>query len=293
MPRNLHDTFIKDWMKEMLSDFGTIEVEREISSEIQAIDLVFFPTDDAPYDRSTLGLLGRMIDRPCGIEAFRNTVPEWEICNCRHKRFVLSGELHRLARAKPTNRKTPLNPFLWILTPTFGDRLQKEFCVWTQPSWGPGIYFLPNPDHTAIVVIHQLPKTLDTLWLRLLGRDRVQADAIEELLALPPDHPYGLETLHHVTVLQANLKARQNRNKAIHKVIMSISTSYKKWYAETIQAGHDQGVQQGMQEGMQQGMQQERQALALKMLQAGASIEFVTQVTGYSIEELDALPPQN
>jgi hypothetical protein len=191
----------------------------------------------------------------------------------------------RLARAKPTNRKTPLNPFLWILTPTFSDRLQREFCVRTKLDWGPGIYFLPNPDHTAIVVIHELPRTLETLWLRLLGRDRVQADAITELLALPPDHPYGLETLHHVTVLQANLRARQTRNKAIHEVIMSISTSYKKWYAETIQAGHDQGVQQGMQE--------ERCSLALKMLEAGASIEFVTQVTGYSIEEIEALQQQN
>jgi hypothetical protein len=53
--------------------------------------------------------------------------------------------------------------------------------------------------------------------------------------------------------------------------------------------GHDQGVQQGM----QQGMQQERRSIALKMLEAGASIEFVTQVTGYSIEEIEALQQQN
>ena len=173
MPRNLHDSFAKDWMKEMLSDFGRVEVEREVGSEVQTLDLVFSPTGDSPYDRSNLGLLGRMIEHPCALEPFRNSVPEWEICNCRHKRFNLSCELHRIAKQKPNNQKfTPFNPFLWILTPTFSKALQREFKTELRSDWGPGIYFLPSPDHTAIVVIHQLPKTLETLWLRLLGAIR-------------------------------------------------------------------------------------------------------------------------
>jgi hypothetical protein len=38
---------------------------------------------------------------------------------------------------------------------------------------------------TAIVVIHQLPETSETLWLRLLGRGSVQEQALIELQALP------------------------------------------------------------------------------------------------------------
>ena len=282
-------------MKEMLSDFGRVEVEREVSSEVQTLDLIFSPTEDSPYNRSALGLLGRMIEHPCALEPFRNGVPEWEICNCRHKRFNLSCELHRLAKQKPNNQKsTPFNPFLWILTPTFSKALQREFKTELRSEWGPGIYFLPSPDHTAIVVIHQLPKTLETLWLRLLGRDRVQADAIAELLALPMDHPYRVETMHHILVLQKNLRVRQNRNTAINEVIMSLSTAYKKWYADTLEEGRQIGLKEGLlQIGLQEGVQQERRSIALKMIVAGSSAEFVAQVTGYSIQEIRAIIPSD
>jgi hypothetical protein len=43
---------------------------------------------------------------------------------------------------------------------------------------------------TAIVAIHQLPRTPDTLWLRILGRGRVQQQAIDELEALPEENPF-------------------------------------------------------------------------------------------------------
>ena len=142
---------------------------------------------------------------------------------------------------------------------------------------------LPSPDHTAIGVIHQIPKTLETLWLRLLGRDRVQADAIAELPALPMDHPYRVETMHHILVLQKNLRVRQNRNTAINEVIMSLSTAYKKWCADTLE--------EGLQIGLQEGVQQERRSIALKMIQAGSSPEFVAQVTGYSIQEIQDIIP--
>jgi hypothetical protein len=36
----------------------------------------------------------------------------------------------------------------------------------------------------AIVAIHQLPKTLDPLWLRILGKGRVQKQAIDDLQLL-------------------------------------------------------------------------------------------------------------
>jgi hypothetical protein len=41
----------------------------------------------------------------------------------------------------------------------------------------------------GLVAIDQLPRTEATLWLRVLGRGEVQAQAIRELLALPRSHP--------------------------------------------------------------------------------------------------------
>ena len=169
------------------------------------------------------------------------------------------------------------HPFLWILTPTFSDRLQKEFCVVNKPDWGEGIYFLPYHDRTAIVAIHHLPKTLDTLWLRLFGKGEVQQSAITELLALPPTHPYRQETLKHLTMLQINFKARQNKTKEIQETIMSLSVIYEQWEKETLD------------QGQQIGQEAERRSIALKMLQAGALVDFVVQVTGYSVEEVRSL----
>ena len=59
---------------------------------------------------------------------------------------------------------------------------------------------------------------------------------------------------------------------------MSLSTAYKKWCADTLE--------EGLQIGLQEGVQQERRSIALKMIQAGSSPEFVAQVTGYSIQEI-------
>ncbi|MBW4681216.1 MAG: hypothetical protein KME19_14020 [Microcoleus vaginatus WJT46-NPBG5] len=41
---------------------------------------------------------------------------------------------------------------------------------------------------TALVTINQLPRTEETLWLRLLGNTSTQLQAVNEVTALPPDH---------------------------------------------------------------------------------------------------------
>ncbi len=42
----------------------------------------------------------------------------------------------------------------------------------------------------GIIVVHQLPVNRQTLWLRILGRDKVQQNAIEELRNLPSDYSH-------------------------------------------------------------------------------------------------------
>ena len=284
MTRNIHDSFAKEWMKELLGDFGEVKVEREIAGEVRTIDIVFFPDPELRSNLIGLGLMGKILDSPCGVEAFRNAVPAWEITNCRVKLFELIQELRRQAKQKKQQLKTIDHPFLWILTPTFSDRLQQEFCVVQKPGWGAGIYFLPRHDRTAIVAVHHLPTTLDTLWLRLFGKGEVQRGAMVELLALPPTHPYRQETLKHLTILQINFKARQNKTKEIRETMMSLSVVYEQWEKERLDQGRD--------EGQQIGQQQERRSMALKMLQAGAMVDFVVQVTGYTAEEVRSLQVQ-
>lgn len=57
--------------------------------------------------------------------------------------------------------------------------------------------------------------------------------------------------------------------------------------AEQLKAlGRQEGLQQGRQEGLQEGLQEAVRETALKMLSEGADLEFISRVTGLSLEEL-------
>jgi len=43
MPRKLHDSFVKEWMQELLTDFGTVETEVELEGEVCTIGVLFYP----------------------------------------------------------------------------------------------------------------------------------------------------------------------------------------------------------------------------------------------------------
>jgi hypothetical protein len=79
-------------------------------------------------------------------------------------------------------------PWLWILAATTSRPLLEEAEGKLKEDWLPGIYFLSKILKTAIVSIDQLPETEETLWLRILGRDRTQERAVREVLALPTSH---------------------------------------------------------------------------------------------------------
>jgi molybdopterin converting factor small subunit len=168
-----------------------------------------------------------------------------------------------------------------VLTPTFSKTLKDDFNVETDPTWGPGIYFRCNAERTGIIAIHELPKTKDTILLRLLGKGSVQAEAIKELANLPKDHPYLRETLRHISILQINLKLRHNKTKDIKEVIMNLSPAYEKWHEETIAIGEARGEARGR--------SLERIAIARTMLQEGAAIALITKVTGFSATEIEQL----
>jgi hypothetical protein len=283
MTRNIHDSFAKDWMREFLTDFGTVETEYEISSEVRHVDVYFNPNPDllpAP-----MGLFGRMITQPCLIEPFRNAIPEAEIGNCKAKSIILGLNLIRQAKAEKRKFRFRHRPFLWMLTPTLSKAMQRTAQAIEHPDWEQGIYQLSDLDRCAIIAIHQLPATLDTLWLRLLGRDTVQKQAIAELLALPKDHPYRATTLRHIAVLQRNLKSRQNITRDLREVIMTLSITYEQIEAEII----EKGLHQGREEGREEGREATQQSIARKMLQEGMNPKTVARLTGVPLEELPTI----
>ncbi|HEY9701251.1 MAG TPA: flagellar assembly protein H, partial [Allocoleopsis sp.] len=139
-------------------------------------------------------------------------------------------------------------PYLWIITPTASRQILNFFRVIKDPSkWGEGIYILSEGFRLGIVVVHQLPKTEETLWLRLLGRGKVAKQAMLELKALPEDNEFKSNTLELVYSLLATLQLRQEQKQQIQteekELIMRLSPEY----LTAIETATQKGVQQGVQ----------------------------------------------
>jgi flagellar biosynthesis/type III secretory pathway protein FliH len=113
------------------------------------------------------------------------------------------------------------------------------------------------------VVIHQLPSTPETLFLRILGRGKVQRQAVEELEALANNSPFLGDIIQLVQNLIAVLSARQRQEQNIDKddqeLIMKLSEIYQQQLEEL--------KKQGLQEGRQEGVERERRGMIESILQ--------------------------
>ena len=93
---------------------------------------------------------------------------------------------------------------------------------------------MPRYDRSTLVILHQLPKTEDTLWLRLLARAGEQRRAIEEFTAMPIATPLNANISELLADYRAMLESRElaETNPSItqeeEELIMNLSAAYVK-----------------------------------------------------------------
>lgn len=244
MTRFPHDQFAKQYLKELLSPLGEVETSRKVTGEVREIDVWFVPTPQSTANAEPLGLLGRFAGNPCLLEPFRNPATPMEIRSCLSKLFDVHAELERQANRNNTRLQETDLPRLWILSPTASVAILEGFRArLDEENWSQGVYFLGELLKTAIVVIHQLPRTEETLWLRLLGKGRVQKQAIAEVRALPKEHPFRSNALLLLSNLLANLRTSENLDEEDRELIMELNPLVVQWQEEAIQQGIQQGIQ--------------------------------------------------
>ncbi|OYE00808.1 DUF4351 domain-containing protein [Nostoc sp. 'Peltigera membranacea cyanobiont' 232] len=227
MTRFVHDEFAKDYLEELLKPYGEVKSSSKISGEIKEIDVLFTPLAQQTSNLEVLGLLGRFAEFPAILEPFRNAASSDEICDCIQKLLEVKAGLRRDAKANKTRLQESDIPKLWVLSPTASPAILSSFNVNQKSGWLPGVYFLGDALRTAIVAIHQLPQTPETLWLRILGRGSVQSQAIVELSKLPLNHPYKQATLELVYNLRQNLRINQNLESDDRELIMRLEPLYQ------------------------------------------------------------------
>ncbi|HBL13372.1 MAG TPA: hypothetical protein DD379_18620, partial [Cyanobacteria bacterium UBA11162] len=79
MTRFVHDQFAKDYLKELLSPIGDVEISRDVSGEVREIDVWFTPKSSPSDYLQRLGLLGQLARTPAIFEPFRNAVTPSQI----------------------------------------------------------------------------------------------------------------------------------------------------------------------------------------------------------------------
>lgn len=170
------------------------------------------------------------------MEPFRNPSTPQEIGDCLVKILEIRRHLWREANRNNTDIEDSNLARLWIFTPTASESVLSGFGAIIDNNWLPGVYFMPSYFRTAIVVIHQLPRTSETLWLRILGKGTVQKKAIDELEALPANNPFRKNALTILNRLKSDLQITSN-DPEDQELIMRLSPLFDQQLEEAKQEG--------------------------------------------------------
>ena len=252
MTRTPHDNFAKDYFEELLSPLGKVQISRVVTDEARQIDILFSPSSPPIVPPESLGLLGRLVTQNSSIEIFRNQPNLFQVLMCANKLYSYFAELNRQAKREDTPLDVQGLGKLLIISTTASQELLDGFGATLDLEINcDGVYSFPKNWFGSIIAVNKLPVTSETLWLRILGKGKVQRNAVDELLALPDTNLYKQNTLRLIanwrilTIKQSNLPDEDQ------EIIMNLSTAYLEWEQKTLEQGKESGRLEGRLEGEQ------------------------------------------
>ena len=116
-----------------------------------------------------------------------------------------------------------------------------------------GLYALAPMWGTSIVVVNELPKDPETMWLRLFGRGDVQGGAVLELDALSEQHPLRDATLRTLLSWKQGLPPSMEQSEDEREMTMNLERVYEQWEKKTLAKGKAEGKVEGKIEGKIEG----------------------------------------
>ena len=204
---NLADQFCKGLLRDALScaSIPIPETEVEVVAATQKIDVYAVPDPARAAERRKMGLLGELSLEPSLFEAFSDTpnVPPIRRILCKqltwHHELERRAESAGRAAARAAGRvprdgpdKEPgggaplMVPFPWVIVISPG-RPDKVIDMYGCKQVSAGVYEAVPGLQMRVVVLAELPRTRETLLLRLLGAGRRLAESLADLSALPAD----------------------------------------------------------------------------------------------------------
>ncbi|MEO1433088.1 MAG: flagellar assembly protein H [Cyanobacteria bacterium J06633_8] len=237
MSRTPFDQFAKQFFESFLAPLGEVKVNFEVPGEPKFIDIWFSPSNQPSIEAQNLGILTKIATLPCLIEPFRNQPKYSEVRSCLSKLFHVIDDFERKAKRE---NKTVLEeelPRLWIITPSASDDLLSIACAHESKEWLRGIYVLPKVLRTAIIAINKLPRTPETLWLRIFGKGLIQKQAINEVIGFDEDDPRRSTILQLLATWKISIEASNLVQQEDKEFIMTLSQAYLEWEQKTKRSG--------------------------------------------------------
>ena len=237
MTRHPFDQLAKQLLEQLLTPCGQVEISKEVPGEPRFIDLYFSPEAKVTPNQITLGILAQMAQSPGLFEPFHNPPTLEEIESCLLKRLWLVSDLRRRQALSTSNP-----PLLWMIAPTVSQNLLTRLGAVKKENWPEGVYELAPALKTIVIVVHQLPKTSETLWLRLLGKGTVQQQAVEEVIALPEEDTRRTEALRLLSVWKIIVEANPELPEG-EEVTMPLPQAFLEWEQQVEQRGKKEEAQ--------------------------------------------------
>lgn len=189
----LEDEFCRDLLGTLLESAGLVRKRIEVPVDNKEIPLWSLPGDIPASVYEYLGFLGKMLCFPNTgllVKTFWHCPdPDDIFLNSQGDiiSLMLRSPFREILRNEEELEEEKL-PFMWIIAAEVTDSLLEGFAAKPElPTWGEGVYFFPPAFRTGVVALDRLPVNRETLWLRLLGNEETQQQAIAELMELPPE----------------------------------------------------------------------------------------------------------
>ena len=233
MSRTPFDQFAKQFFESFLAPLGEVKVNFEVPGEPKFIDIWFSPSNQASIEAQNLGILTKIAVLPCLIEPFRNQPKPSEVRSCLYKLFHVQRDFERRAKREEETVQEEELPQLWIITPSASDDLLSKFGAFVREDWLQGIYFLPIGLKAAIIAVNKLPRTPETLWLRIFGKGVIQQQAINEVIGFDEDDPRRSTILQLLATWKISIEASDLIEQQDREFIMTLSQAYLEWEQKT------------------------------------------------------------
>jgi hypothetical protein len=246
--RTRHDQWTKDALSLWLKGLGDVRLDARIAGASRRGDVLFTEVKAKGRSRKTLGLLGELARGCVLFEPFRNPVTSWEIETCLVKTIEHTAQKIRLARRSKQKQSTVEHTALCVITPSASVSIKNDAELTLFNSDEPGFYRMAKLLRTVVVVVDELPKTASTMWLRLLGRGEVQAQAVAELLEMSEHEPIRDATFDLLVTWRQNLPKSVRAD--IAECLMNWEPIYERWEKKTLKKGRAEGKAEGKAEAI-------------------------------------------